>query len=242
MDNNFSNILDIFKRLDESAMKHVLELFDDWMNSEDRPYNDMAGDDNAVMGCAYRYLDGKVAPDLIEAFAEMLTKEYHGGFDESSTGTKFTGYWKGTDKGTPGKKMVGGGCEEEVEQPTSLKDRLRARWEKTKHEQGVDEAFGGNNPAQGQNPQAVLAKQASDVQKGVNALKNAGAPIASVPQAVKTTLKDPLKEPLNTQDKQVDLGMSQNIVQKIIKTGDTGLQNQLATLVRRANQSKSGTM
>ena len=27
---------------------------------------------------------------------------------KGETGPKFTGYWKGTDKGTPGKKMVGG--------------------------------------------------------------------------------------------------------------------------------------
>ena len=29
--------------------------------------------------------------------------------EKGETGPKFTGYWKGTDKGTPGKKMVGGG-------------------------------------------------------------------------------------------------------------------------------------
>jgi len=245
MDNNFSNILDIFKRLDESAMKHMLELFNDWVNSEDCPKSDMAGDDRAVLGCAYRYLNGKVDPDKIDAYAELLTKEYHGGFDESSTGPKFTGYWKGTDPRTPGKHMVGGGASEgvaECDEPMSLTDKLRARWEKTKQEKGISEA-GADNPAQGaQNPQAVLAKQTAAVQKGVTALKNAGAPIASVPQAVKTTLKDPVKDQLNTQDKQVDLGLSQNVVQRIIKTGDPGMQNQLATLVRKANQTKPGTV
>jgi len=30
--------------------------------------------------------------------------------EKESTGPKFTGYWKGTDKGPPGKKMVGGGA------------------------------------------------------------------------------------------------------------------------------------
>ena len=29
--------------------------------------------------------------------------------EKESSGPKFTGYWKGTDKGRPGKKMVGGG-------------------------------------------------------------------------------------------------------------------------------------
>jgi hypothetical protein len=253
MDNNFSNILDIFKRLDESAIKHMLELFNDWMNSEDCPLKDMAGNDRAVMGCAYRYLDGRVDPSKIDVYAELLTKKYHGGMEEGSmavaerhsTGPKFTGYWKGTDAGTPGKHMVGGGTAEsaeEYDEPMTLTDKLKARWEKTKQEKGISEA-GADNPAQGsQNPQAELAKQTAAVQKGVNALKNAGAPMASVLQTVKTTLKDPTKDQLNTQDKQVDLGLGQNVVQKIIKTGDPGMQNQLAALVRKANQSKPGTV
>jgi hypothetical protein len=140
--------------------------------------------------------------------------------------------------------MVGGADEsvEECGKPMSLSDRLRARWAETKRETGLDEA-GADNPAQGsQNPQAELAKQTAAVQKGVNALKNAGAPMASVLQTVKTTLKDPTKDQLNTQDKQVDLGLGQNVVQKIIKTGDPGMQNQLAALVRKANQSKPGTV
>ena len=33
------------------------------------------------------------------------------GVEENNTGPKFTGYWKGTDAGTPGKKMVGGCAE-----------------------------------------------------------------------------------------------------------------------------------
>jgi len=159
MDNNFSNILDIFKRLDEGTVKHVLELFSDWMNSEDRPYSDMAGDDRAVMGCAYRYLDGKVDPSKIDTYAELLTKEYHGDVDEGSmtsaeqhsTGPKFTGYWKGTDPRTPGQHMVGGAdesVEQECAEPVSLTDKLRARWEQTKREKGLSEA-GANNPAPG---------------------------------------------------------------------------------------------
>ena len=29
--------------------------------------------------------------------------------ENNPSGPEFTGYWKGTDKGIPGKKMVGGG-------------------------------------------------------------------------------------------------------------------------------------
>ena len=37
------------------------------------------------------------------------TKESMKSAENNPSGPKFTGYWKGTDKGTPGKKMVGGG-------------------------------------------------------------------------------------------------------------------------------------
>jgi hypothetical protein len=41
--------------------------------------------------------------------SETGRKDYGEGVSEGSkTGPKFTGYWKGTDKGKPGKKMVGG--------------------------------------------------------------------------------------------------------------------------------------
>ena len=37
------------------------------------------------------------------------TKESMKSAENNPSGPKFTGYWKGTDSGTPGKKMVGGG-------------------------------------------------------------------------------------------------------------------------------------
>jgi hypothetical protein len=99
---NIYQILEALKTVEESAMSDLDVMFNDWINSEDCPYNDMAGDDRAVMGCAYRYLDGKVDPSKIEDYATALTHAFHGGMDEG-----FTGYWKGTDKSTPGTKLVG---------------------------------------------------------------------------------------------------------------------------------------
>jgi hypothetical protein len=49
---------------------------------------------------------GKVKVKKNVAESSMAKAEQH------STGPKFTGYWKGTDSGTPGTKMVGGACED----------------------------------------------------------------------------------------------------------------------------------
>ena len=198
-------ILEAIKGVEESAMKRVADMFDDWINSEDCPYSDMAGDDRAVMGCAYRYLDGKVDPSEMEDYAMALTHAYHGGIDET-----FTSYWKGNDAGTPGKKMVGADesieptkvnpdgswqqegpwvkstgkdprgqvthASDEAQRTTSsLEDRLRSQWEKTKREKGLQEygmtTGGTQNPgAQDQADPAAVAKQKTDMQKSLQGI------------------------------------------------------------------------
>jgi hypothetical protein len=213
-------ILEAIKGVEESVMKRVADMFDDWINSEDCPYSDMAGDDRAVMGCAYRYLDGKVDPSEMEDYAMALTHAYHGGIDEA-----FNGYWKGTDAGTPGKKMVGASesieptkvnpdgswqqegpwvkstgkdprgqvthASDEAQRTTSsLEDRLRSQWEKTKREKGLQEygmtTGGTQNPgAQDQADPAAVAKQKTDMQKSLQ-----GIPGIDVNKAV-TDLTNP---------------------------------------------------
>jgi hypothetical protein len=230
-------ILEAIKGVEESAMKQLNAMFNDWINSEDCPYNDMAGDDRAVMGCAYRYLAGKVDPSKIEDYAMALTHAFHGGMDEG-----FTGYWKGTDKRTPGKHMVGAneGTETECDAPISLTDKLRARWEETKREKGLQEygmTTGGTQNPGAQDP-ADLAKQTVDVQRGVNTLRAAGAPIPSGSQAVQSLMKG-AEDPVSQLDKTVDAGLGQEI-QKIVTKGQPNDVNQLAALIKKVNQ-QSGT-
>ena len=60
--------------------------FHDWLNSEDAPYDDDAGDDRAVMAKALQYLRGRVHPDDVEHHAHQLAHMYHGGeFDEAQS-------------------------------------------------------------------------------------------------------------------------------------------------------------
>ena len=187
-----------------------------------------------------------IQDQLIDAGDAMHDAYKHGEIGEGSmaeqhsSGPKFTGYWKGTDAGTPGKHMVGSSesveQESEEAQPT-LAAKLKARWEKTKREKGLAEA-GANNPAQdtagtaAANP-AQDAQKIAQTQKGINLMKSAGVQVPSVQQAVTSTLKDPLKDPADIQDKKVASAFGQ-ATQNIIKSGDPSLQNQLAALIKKA--------
>jgi hypothetical protein len=153
---------------------------------------------------------------------------------------EFTGYWKGTDAGTPGKKMVGAneGTETECGAPMTLADKLKARWEQTKQEKGLQEygmTTGGTQNPTAQDP-AALAKQTNNVQQGVNKLKNAGVNIPSGSQAVQSLMKDPVTDPVSQLDKTVDAGLGQE-VQNIVTKGQPNDVNQLAALIKKVNQS-----
>lgn len=234
---NIYQILESLQRVEEGAMKRLDDMFNDWMDSEDRPYNDMAGDDRAVMGCAYRYLDGKVDPSKMEDYAMALTHAYHGGIDEA-----FTGYWKGSDKRTPGTKMVGG-TDESVEMECNngmspLEKKLRARWETTKaglQEYGMTTGGTANPAANSTTDPAAQAKEKVQAQQKVNTLKSAGVPFTSVSQAVNTITKDP-SEPTTAQDRQVAGGLGQE-VEQLLSKGDPGTVNQLAALIRKNKQA-----
>lgn len=63
----------------ESAMKKVNELYNDWMSSEFAPFDSDSGDDREVIRKAESFLRGQVAPEKIESYAEMLADQFHGG-------------------------------------------------------------------------------------------------------------------------------------------------------------------
>lgn len=191
MDNNFSNILGIFKKLNEGT---------------------------------------------------MASAEQH------KTGpNNFTGYWKGTDAGTPGNKMVGASesVEQECEEPMSLADKLKARWEETKREKGLAEA-GANNPAQGTTagtpgvaPTPPTPQELAATQQNVNKLKSAGVPIANTTQAAQTALKDPTNPatPINAQDKKIDQTLG-NTMSNLLAKGNPSQVGQLANIIKQAQQGQ----
>ena len=218
MDNNFYKILESFKRVNEGSMKDMLWDLSDRMDREqfiDYTTSEMGFD----------------ADEMAEFWDNI-----HGPLDE-----EFTGYWKGTDAGTPGKKMVGAdeSVEQECDTPMSLEDRLRSRWEQTKREKGLQEygmTTGGTQNPTAQTTPADLAKQTNNVQQGVNKLKSAGVNIPSGSQAVQSLMKDPTKDPVSQLDKTVDAGLGQE-VQNIVTKGQPNDVNQLAALIKKVNQS-----
>jgi hypothetical protein len=215
MDNNFYKILESFKRVNEGSMKDMLWDLSDRMDREQ----------------FINYTTSEMGLDAVE-MAEFWDN-IHGPMDET-----FTGYWKGTDAGTPGKHMVGGneGIEAECGTPMSLTDKLRARWEETKREKGLQEygmTTGGTQNPTAQDP-AALAKQTVDVQQDVNKLRAAGAPIPSGSQAVQSLMKG-AEDPVSQLDKTVDAGLGQE-VQNIVTKGQPNDVNQLAALIRKVNQ------
>jgi hypothetical protein len=223
MDNNFYKILESFKRVTEGGMKDMLW---DLSNRMDREQ-------------FIEYTTSEMGFDADEV-AEFWDK-IHGPLDET-----FTGYWKGSDAGTPGKKMVGASesVETECDAPMSLTDKLKARWEQTKQEKGLQEygmtTGGTQNPgAQDQTDPVAQAKQTAAVQQGVNKLKSAGVNIPSGSQAVQSLMKDPVKDPVSQLDKTVDAGLGQE-VQNIVTKGQPNDVNQLAALIKKVNQ-QSGT-
>ena len=188
MDNNFSNILGIFKKLNETSTidgqvqdpkKSVWK-----QTSMSRAYAvDEFGSENVRSGGKNR-LGQEIIQVRVPLGEQGVEEGTMASAEQHKTGpNNFTGYWKGTDAGTPGNKMVGASeGVEECNEPMTLADKLRARWAKTKKEQGVDEAFGGNNP--GQTPAATTPGAAPAV--APNAPPDMHSPDA---QAIKQSLQ-----------------------------------------------------
>ena len=169
------------------------------------------------------------------------------GADESIEPTKINtdGSWqqegpwvKSTGKDPRG--QVTHASDEAQRTTSSLEDRLRSQWEKTKREKGLQEygmtTGGTQNPgAQDQADPAAVAKQTNNVQQGVNKLRAAGAPLPSGAQAVQSLMKDPATDPASQLDKTIDAGLGQE-VQNIVTKGQPNDVNQLAALIKKVNQ------
>jgi hypothetical protein len=195
MDNNFSDILGIFKRLDEGTMARA---------------------------------------------------------EQHSKGPKFTGYWKGTDKATPGNHMVGASeSVEECGEPMSLEDRLRARWEETKRSKGLTEygmttggtAVGGagatNNPANPVDAQK-MAKELNQTQQNLNKLKSVGVNLPTgVSQAAKSTVATAANpgavtgQGMDQNAKKTTMGLGQEM-EKLMATGNQSQVQQVANAIKQA--------
>jgi len=132
------------------------------------------------------------------------------GVEENNTGPKFTGYWKGNDAGTPDKKMVGGcaeAVEQECNQPMTLADKLKARWEETKKQTGLQEygmTTGGTTMQGGTNtdspPSAGATPQdAANIQKNLQNLKSK-VPDINVQKTAQAMTKSATGATLSTQD------------------------------------------
>jgi hypothetical protein len=61
------------------SMSAIDELYQEWVNSEDAPFDSDSGDQNAVLEKAMRFLNGRVRPEQIEDIADMLANHWHGG-------------------------------------------------------------------------------------------------------------------------------------------------------------------
>jgi hypothetical protein len=70
---------DVGDEVAESRMGEIDALYQEWVNSEDAPFDDDSGDYNAVAQKAMRFLNGRVRPEQIEDITDLLVNHWHGG-------------------------------------------------------------------------------------------------------------------------------------------------------------------
>jgi hypothetical protein len=161
---------------------------------------------------------------------------------KAPTGPKFTGYWKGTDKRTPGNKMVGGGCEESVE------NEIREGWEQYLKEYGM--TTGGMMISAANNPveQQKAAKEINQTQQNINKIKSAtgtnpgGLSQATAAKAAVNTMSDPkLQNPagqgMDSNTKKTAIGLGQEM-EKLLTTGNSNQVQQVANALKQAKVGK----
>lgn len=263
MDNNFYNILQTFKKLNEGVMSEIdLELreivanedFDALYNlfSANTPagqyvqeiYNDVAIDNRLHPDDDFERIEELVFDRLADQFGEIEESQFAG----QAVGQKPGDQWRGTDAGTPGKKLVG--ASESVEQEcdtnasmSPIETKLRAMWAKQK--QGLAE-FGAGNPTNtSATDQQKNAETLQQTQQGINKLKAAGIAIQNPAQAavsaVKTTT-DPKANPATGQNmdqtSKKTIGALGLEMEKLLTTGNQNQINQVATAIKQAKQEQ----
>jgi len=121
---------------------------------------------------------------ILESLAKVEGKDSKGSMASATKhpiGPKFFGYWKGKDKGTPGKHMVGGAMEEAV---TSIEKELEESYQKFLSEYGADlsggtaggtvTAPGIKAPTTPGQEELDLVKQTSQAKSALQKLKQVG--------------------------------------------------------------------
>jgi hypothetical protein len=267
MDNNFSDILNIFKRLNEGAMDEADAELRDIVAREDFDALYQLFSANTPAGRYVQELyqdvsiDHRLHPDddfeqIEEIVFDRLADQFGGvaegakfDFAGEKRGQKPGDQWRGTDRGTPGTKLVGASesVEQECAEPTSLMDKLKARWEKTKQEKGLLEVGAITATAGAPNPNAPgltqpeqdPKQQAQKLQQttgALNQLKSAGLQIPNMSQAVQSTIKSTVPGAQPTQqDKNVGMGFG-NALEKIVTDAQPSELNQLKTIIKKVQQ------
>jgi len=213
MDKNFSDILGIFKKLNESSGEHdhapgECKTCDDRRAAEEKQKRkeektkqktDESKQPQAShsLNCPYNYGHDCTCGMKEKSHANdcgwnyghdcgLVNEGSMAGAAKHQSGSKFGGYWKGTDKNTPKPGMSVG----------SMEESLRAKWDKFKTQE-VDEdgsitavgatgtATGTQNAAKAPNP-AQISQDANKIKQGLTGNLPPGADSSKLANALAT--------------------------------------------------------
>ena len=239
MDNNFSDILNIFKRLDEGnegnfGKPATIDQPSPAAAAQAKAIVQKAADNRAISLANI----ARVVPDEknINADVEedsMADAEHH------ASGSKFGGYWKGTDKGTPKPGQGVGGCAEDA----SLEEELMNEWSKYVEENIVPTGATGATGTTG-NPvdAAKMNKEVQNAQQNINKLKSAGVNMTTSPsQAAQSAVKmanNPQANPATGQGMdqaaKKTTGALGKSIEDLITTGNPAQVTQVANAIKQA--------
>lgn len=265
---NIYKILESLQRVEESQMDRVAELYSEWLNSEFAPLTSDAGDDHEVMRKAESFLRGQIAPEHIEAYAQQMTHEYHGGLYEAdypfagkAVGQKAGDQVRGKEKAKP--TAAGGhpfkgrlvGAMESIAQEcdtsmSPLEKKLRARWEETKaglQEYGMTTGGtamaggAGTDPTANNTPDAAaVAKTAQNAQKNFGALKQGGVelPVGASQAAQSATKTATDPDAIPSSQDRKISGSLGNELEQLATNTDPGKFNSIVNAIKQAKQGQ----